>query len=124
MQLLHFSIVGVLGTTVHFFVLYTLVRLGVSPLASTTIGAISGAVLNYLLSYYLVFRSRRAHYKALPRFLLIAAIGWGLNGVLFQGLYVYSEIPLWVAQFITTGIVLFWNFSGNRIVTFGSHHDE
>jgi putative flippase GtrA len=117
-----FATVGVIGTTAHYLVLYQLVEsYGIDPVTASAGGAVAGLLVNYLLNYILTFKSQQSHWKAFPKFAVIAGIGFALNFGLMtvltpQFYYLYAQIA-------TTLIVLVWNFLGNTLWTFraGKH---
>lgn len=117
-----FATVGVVGTAAHYLVLYQLVEsYSINPVTASAYGAIAGLIVNYLLNYILTFKSQQSHFKAFPKFALIAGIGFSLNFGLMTLLtphfyYLYAQI-------ITTLLVLIWNFLGNSLWTFkaGKH---
>lgn len=119
-QFLSFALIGLLGTAAHFLVLYALVsRLDFGPVLASSVGAVTGALVNYGLNYRLTFRSRKRHLDALPKFLAVAGGGWLLNGALMAILLSRLDIHYLLAQVVVTGIVLVWNFLANRFWTFG-----
>ncbi len=116
-QFARFTSVGVIGTAVHYGVLIACVqKLGIDPVPSTALGAGSGALVNYILNYYLTFNSKRRHLDAAPKFLTIAIIGMALNALSMWLVVPYIHYLL--AQLTATAIVLFWNFVLNRFWTF------
>ena len=118
-QFLRFSGVGVIGTAAHYLTLITLVELGsINTVVASSCGAIVGALVNYILNYHYTFRSDKRHHEAMVKFFVIAGIGFVCNGLLMALLAEYLGINYLIAQVITTGIVLLWNFIGNRLWTF------
>lgn len=112
-----FALVGVVGTTAHYLVLYQLVEsYFIDPVMASSGGALAGLMVNYLLNYILTFKSKQSHWRAFPKFATIASIGfslnWGLMTLLTPQLYYLY------AQLITTALVLVWNFLGNSLWTF------
>ncbi len=122
-QFLGYVAVGAIGTGVHYLILALLVAAGWHPTLATATGATAGAIVNYALNYRYTFRSRRAHRIAAKRYLAVTAVGWLLNAGLFHGLHQLAGEPLWLAQIVTTLLVLGWNFAGNRWWTFGGQGD-
>lgn len=115
-----FSGVGVVGTAAHFLVLVLVVEgLRGGALQGSTAGFLIGAVVNYLLNYHFTFRSTKRHRSALPRFLLVATVGAGLNGLLMAFTLEALALNYLVCQVVATGLVLVWNFLANRQWTFG-----
>lgn len=119
-QFLMFAAVGAVGTAGHYAVLIALVQLaGVPATIATTAGFAVGAVINYWLNYRITFNSSRSHLQALPRFMLIAATGAVLNG-LVMWLLVRAGVHYMLAQLVATALVLVWNYLLNRLWTFSS----
>jgi hypothetical protein len=84
-QFLSFALIGLLGTAAHFLVLYVLVsQLDFGPVSASSVGAVTGALVNYGLNYRLTFRSQKKHRDALPKFLVVASGGlvaeWPAHG--------------------------------------------
>jgi len=118
-QFLSFALIGLLGTAAHFLVLYSLVaQLDLGPVPASSAGAVIGALVNYALNYRLTFSSRKRHRDALPKFLVVAAGGWLLNGLLMAMLLSRLDIHYLLVQVIVTSLVLVWNFIANRFWTF------
>ena len=118
-QFLSFALIGLVGTAAHFLVLYTLVaQFELGPVLASSVGAVTGALVNYGLNYRLTFRSRKRHRDALPKFLVVAAGGWLLNGLLMAILLSRLDIHYLLVQVIVTSLVLVWNFLANRLWTF------
>lgn len=118
-QFIKFTGVGAIGTLAHYIVLISLVQMSeVNAVVASSLGAIAGAFVNYYLNYHFTFRSRKRHLDAISKFVVIASIGFIINGLLMTLLTQVYTIYYLIAQIITTGIVLFWNFLGNRFWTF------
>ena len=87
-------------------------------LLASTLGALVGAGINYVLNYVYTFGSRRPHSRAMPRFLLVASAGILLNGVIVGALIATTSVHYLVVQGIATGVVLIAGFWANRLWTF------
>jgi putative flippase GtrA len=118
-KLIKFSAVGALGTLAHYSVLIFLVQiLYVNVLVATSIGAFVGALVNYVLNYKWTFNSNKRHSEAMVKFFVVASVGFVMNG-LFMTLFTQALVFHYlIAQIVTTGIVLFWNFLANHYWTF------
>lgn len=79
-----------------------------------------GAALNYFLNYRFTFNSNEKHRIALPRFLIVMLIGFVLNLAMMYVTVNLFQIYYLFAQVLSTGVVLLWNFCGNRFWTFGN----
>ena len=118
-QFSKFTVVGAVGTVVHYTILILLVeRVGVSSVAGSSIGAVAGAFVNYFLNYYFTFKSNRRHTEAFIQFYMVAGTGFVLNAFFMWLMAKVFGVYYILAQLITTGIVLLWNFWLNRIWTF------
>lgn len=114
-----FAGLGAFGTAVQYITLIILVEwLSANPVFSSTIGFILGAIINYLLSYIIVFKSKKNHSEAFVKFMTVASGGLFLNVVI---MHIGTDILKWhyiLCQISATGLVLFWNFTLNKIWTF------
>jgi putative flippase GtrA len=118
-RFVRFAVVGGIATAIQYAVLVLLVRgFGMAPTAASSIGFALSAVANYLLNYRFTFRSDRPHGPAAAKFGLLAAIGLLVNAAVMH-LLVAAGVHYLLAQVCATGVVLFWNFAGNSLWTFG-----
>ena len=107
--LARFAMTGAVGTGVHYMILILLVEFAqVSPSYSTMFGFLGGAVTNYFLSNYFVFKIGRTSLASVVKFICMALFGFILNQAIFMASYVY--VPYLVAQIIATGCVFVVNF--------------
>jgi putative flippase GtrA len=110
-----------IGTIGHYATLVALVDLaGADPVVSSGVGFAVGAFINYTLNYRCTFRSNERHALVAPRFLLVASIGISINLLIMYCLVTGLNLYYLAAQVISTGIVLLWNFAGNRFWAFRS----
>lgn len=118
-QFICFAGVGAVGTVVHYSALIVAVQfLLVSPVPASVIGFILGGIVNYYLNYRITFKSNKKHYETFSKFFSIAFVGLLINTALMT---LFVEIFNWyylISQIITTGLVLIWNFAGNKLWTF------
>jgi len=116
---MRFAGVGVIGTVAHYLLLVMLVEmLGTNVVPASTAGATLGALVNYALNRRYTFRSKKRHGEALAKFLVIAALGLALNSSFMLIFVEILNIYYLLAQVLSTGLVLVWNFAGNRFWTF------
>lgn len=118
-QFILFAGVGAIGTVGHYAVLILLVQIfHITPLAATSAGFVTGALINYILNYRVTFNSDKRHREALTRFLTVACLGAILNGLIMSlGIYIF-DLHYLVIQVIATCIVLIVNFAANKHWTF------
>ncbi len=118
-----FAMVGLVGTAAHYSLLYALVEwVRVDPVIASGWGALAGLIVNYYLNHGFTFKSELSHWHAFPKFALIAGLGLSLNIVLMAWLVDGMKIYYMFAQIVVTGIVLVWNFIGNRLWTFNERN--
>jgi putative flippase GtrA len=118
-QFASFAIVGAVGTGVHYAVLVALVALaGVAPVPSTSVGAVAGALTNYMLNYRITFASRARHALALRRFMIVAAAGMIVNAAIVDAGIRVVHVHYLLAQVAATGVVLLFGYAANRAWTF------
>jgi dolichyl-phosphate beta-glucosyltransferase len=114
-----YSGAGAIGTAVHYGILLALVELAQlgAPLGAA-LGAVGGAAVNYWLNYHFTFVSRRRHRETLARFIMVAALGVGLNWLIVRALTELGAHYL-LAQLAATAAVLALGYLLNRRWTFG-----
>jgi putative flippase GtrA len=118
-QFLHFALVGGIATAVHYLILIGLVHgANMNAVWASTLGFAVSAVCNYYLNYHFTFRSNAEHRNAVVKFLTVAGVGLALNSLTMLVAAEYLGLHYLFAQVIATGLVLLWNFSGNRWWTF------
>ena len=114
-----FSGVGAVGTVAHYLLLVTLVQVaGTDPVIASIAGFVLGACINYVLSYYFVFRSAKRHIEAGTKFFMIAIVGASLNGILMKVAIHELGFHYLAGQVLATLLVLMWNFMANQLWTF------
>jgi len=125
-QFLCFSGVGIIGTLAHYFTLIGLVEIvSLKAVLASVIGFIVGAMVNYFLNYYITFKSTKSHHEAIIKFFTVALIGLILNTLIMALATEVFALYYLLAQVISTGLVLLWNFTGNRLWTFwGEDHAQ
>lgn len=116
---LRYASAGAIGTVAHYALLICLVHFaGVAAVAASTAGAITGAIVNYVLNHRFTFASLRSHRVAFPRFAIVSALGIGLNAAVLASLLATEHVHYLVAQAAATGAVLLFGFVANRKWTF------
>ena len=111
--------VGLAAAVVHYGLLIGLVEAGqIDPVPATLMGYVAGGVVSYALNRRLTYASVRPHAEAGWRFVVVAAVGFGLTGAFMHAFTRWLGIPYLPAQLVTTGIVLFWSFVAHKVWTF------
>lgn len=119
MSLLRYALVGAAATASHWALLALLVERAGAPAApASAAGALLGAGVAYAGNRQLTFRdSTAAHRVALPRFLLVAALGALANAVIVY-LGTAAGWHYLAAQALATLSVLLGGYGVNRRWTF------
>lgn len=124
-QFLMFAGIGAIGTVGHYTVLIVLVQFwAVDPVFASSFGFVVGAIINYILNYHFTFQSDKQHAEALTKFLIVATIGAGINGLIMYIGVENTRINYLVIQIFATLVVLIWNFVVNKVWTFAHHEVE
>ena len=118
-QFLRFAGAGAIGTAVQYVVLIALVQLAwAAAVTASFIGFVCGAFVNYFLSHRYVFGSSLPHREAMFKFFVIAVVGLGINTMIMAAGVHMLHLHYLLVQIIATGLVLLWNFGGNKSWTF------
>jgi putative flippase GtrA len=115
---LRFVLVGGSATLLHYAIMGTLIYLAsITAGIASAIGYTLSTFYNYWANSYFTFGGGHSHARSLPRFLVTALAGLGINQiVLLAGIYV--SLSLAIAQFTATAAVLLWNYRVNATWTF------
>lgn len=107
--------IGIIGTVMHFLLLYLLIG-PMGAVAASTMGAIAGCVVNFLLARTYVFSERQAQIFAFPKFATVAIGGIALNASMMSSLTLIS--PVFISQMVSTGTVFLFGFLLNNFWSF------
>lgn len=120
MAFIRYTLTGGVATGAHYALLLILVEaFGVPAALSAAAGALCGAGVAYLGNRRFTFTGSAArHGHAIPRFVLVAALGAALNGLIVgAGVSVFAWHYL-AAQVAATVVVLGLTYRLNRVWTF------
>ena len=118
-QFLHFAAVGATGTAVQYLTLWLGVEwFSLGAVTASAIGYLLGSVVNYVLNYFFTFASGKSHVETASKYYAVLAVGWCLNTALMTLFVRYLDWNYWIAQIVTTGLGLIWNFLGSRFWAF------
>jgi putative flippase GtrA len=119
LRFIGYAFVGAGGTAVQYAVLASLVFVKLSgAVTASCIGAIAGAVVNYLLNYRFTFKASGSHRRAAPRFAIVAGAAIALNGALMAALTHHLSVAWLPAQAATTLCVLLFTYAASACWTF------
>jgi putative flippase GtrA len=118
-RFLSFAGIGIVATAIQYIVLTAGVHFaGADPVWASTGGFIVSATINYLLNRRYTFHSRKPHIEASAKFFTVALVGLLLNGALLAAGTELIGLHYLLAQILTTGLVLIWNYTANTVWTF------
>lgn len=110
-----YSLVGILATFVHYAVLVALIeRAGVSAVLAAAVGATCGALAAYAGNRRFTFLSRAPHRRALPRFVLVAAVAAIANASIVWAGIELLHLHYLLPQLVATALILAAGFALNR----------
>ncbi|MDR3481308.1 MAG: GtrA family protein [Burkholderiaceae bacterium] len=122
-QFIRFAAVGACGTAVQYIVLQIGTEtLGIPAAVASGVGYMCGSVVNYLLNYFFTFESGKSHMEAATKYFSLLGIGFCINTGLMAVFVHQLGWNKWIAQFLTTGIGLIYNFLGSRFWAFKEAH--
>ncbi|HSY26332.1 MAG TPA: GtrA family protein [Burkholderiaceae bacterium] len=118
-QFIRFAAVGACGTAVQYGVLQVgTASFGIPAAVASGIGYACGSIVNYLLNYFFTFESDKSHAEAATKYFSLLGVGFCINTGLMAILVHQLGWNKWLAQFLTTGIGLVYNFAGSRLWAF------
>ena len=118
-RFIRFASVGLIGTIAHYLVLIILVELlSAKAILGSSFGFLTGAAVNYTLNYRFTFKSKKQHFETMPKFYLVATIGFLINGLIVYLIAHVFAANYILAQILATAIVLIWGFVANHLWTF------
>lgn len=131
-----FAIVGAAGSVTDFTVLNVLVQLfGFKPVWANIFSFAAAVVQNFMLNRRWTFpeSKQRQAGRQLLQFALVSIVGLGINTLILATVD-HLLINFWThlvghehlgftisynfAKLVAIGVVLFWNFAGNRLWTY------
>ena len=119
-QFVKFSLVGVLNTTIHYGVFYTLYEfLGLYYILASGLGFCLAVTNSYICNKYWTFKSRGADVgREFVKFFIVNIVSLSINLACMAILVELFDLHPPVAQVVTIGITLIVNFTGNKFWTF------
>lgn len=118
-QLTRYGGTGLIGTAIHYAVMYLLLSAGSLPVFATFLGAVSGALVNFLGCRQWVFTGT-AHAVRLEavRFAITSCLILATNTTVVWSLT--STLGVWTSQLIATLCSFFLGYLINRHWTFST----
>lgn len=109
-QLKRFIFSGGSATFAHLGIMALLIKLGIDPTLSTSVGMVSGAILNYIFQYYYTFNTDAKHHRSILKYLISVCISFVSNLILFMFFYKILKNDALVSQLFTSAFVALQNY--------------
>ncbi len=116
-QFLRHSVIGGTAFLIDYSLLVMLTEVaGLYYLWSATISFVVSMIFNYRFSMRFVFKRRTdiSRKREFFIFLVLSAVGLGMNTLLLWFIVRYTSIHYLIAKLIATGIVTIYNFSSRK----------
>lgn len=118
-QIAKYATVGTIAAIIDFGVLFLLTdEFGLYYLASATCSFILAAIVNFILNRNWTFQSNGQKRKQFPVFLMVATSGLLINVNIMYFSVERLGMYYLMAKVLSSGIVIMWNFFGNKFITF------
>ena len=117
-QIIRFGIVGVIATVIDYGLMVVLTELaGLPYLLSCAMSFTASVIVNYILSVRFVFAANSKTTKAaeISIFILLSAVGLGINQALMWFAVERLEISYLIAKIGATVIVMVYNFITRKL---------
>jgi putative flippase GtrA len=121
-RFIKFGVVGMLGMVIDFSVTWILKeKIKVNKYLANSAGFTCAVIFNYTLNRIWTFESADTHIaEQFSKFLLVALIGLGINNLLLYFFVKKTKHNFYLLKLIVIGIVFFWNYFANLLITFHS----
>jgi putative flippase GtrA len=119
-QFSRYAQVSVVSAIIQYSTLAIGVSLGIGAVSASCAGYVLGAFTGYVLNRGYTYASQAAHVSAVPRFVAVILVGLVLNALFMHLLHGYLGWHYLLAQVLTTGITMIWNFTAHRHWTFSA----
>ncbi len=119
-KLVKFSVVGGSGLVVDFGLTYLAKeKFGINKYVANAIGFAMAATTNFFLNKHWTFDDTSPEVlNQYTFFFIIALVGLALNQIILYVLHHYFRANFYLAKLVATGLVVFWNFIMNYLITF------
>ncbi len=120
-RFIKFAIVGTMGAGVDFGTLTALVELfHVNVYLANTVSFTAAGLNNFILNSTWTFgdQANKQPARQLAQFFTVSIIGYLLNQALLYSFIEFAGLWYLLAKAIAIVVVLFWNFTANRLWTF------
>lgn len=117
-QAFKFGIVGIISTVIDmglYYIFYSFC--GIHYVTAATLSFLISLVFNYICSmkYVFVGKKNTSKVREFLIFLVLSAIGLGLNDFLISLFHEKYHVGKMLAKIFATAIVMVWNFASRKI---------
>ncbi|MBT4516531.1 MAG: GtrA family protein [Candidatus Komeilibacteria bacterium] len=114
-----YATAGFIAAVIDFSILFVLTDfVGLHYLVSASISFMFAATVNYWINRHWTFKSSGKRRKQLPVFFTIAILGLILNNNIIYMSVEQFKLHYLLGKLLAAAIVTFWNFFGNKYLTF------
>lgn len=119
-ELIKFGIVGCSGLIIDFAITYFFKEyVGLNRFIANALGFAVAVTNNYFIHRFWTFKNNeRRIAQQFLKFLLVSAIGLGLNTLCIYTLQEFGHLSFYAAKFIAIVLVFIWNYTINAQITF------
>ena len=119
-EFLKFGIVGVVGIFIDFFFTWLCKeKLHFNKYVANSTGFTIAVINNFLLNRYWTFKLNHQTFSdQFFQFAAICILGLIINNILLYFLNRYIKWNFYLLKLLVIGIVFFWNFFMNKMITF------
>jgi len=119
-KIFKYGLTGTLGMGIDFFMTWSLINMfSCNRFIANSFGFILASITNYLVNRVWTFKGTVSKGgKGFATFFLIGLIGLGINYLSMLILVKNGPADFYICKFVAIGIVFFWNFLANYLVTF------
>lgn len=117
-RFIKFGMVGVVATLSHYVLMFTGLAFWDAPVLWSFLGAVTGAIVGYVLNYAFTFKSRLPHAQTTLKYGMITVFSILLNTAVFYVLSQIIGLPVLIAQIVSTVLIFLCNYWVHKNITF------
>ena len=120
LKFMKFCFVGLSGMVIDFSITWLLKeKIRTNKYIANSTGFVLAASSNYILNRFWTFQSKSGHIATeYFSFIIISIVGLAINNLILYFLTDRQKLNFYFSKLIAIGIVTFWNFIMNFLITF------
>ncbi len=120
LKFIKFCFVGLNGMVIDFSITWLLKeKIRINKYIANSTGFVLAASSNYILNRFWTFQSKSSHIATeYFSFIFISIIGLALNNLILYFLTDRMKSNFYFSKLMAIGVVTFWNFAMNFLITF------